>query len=798
MSLRDNWIGQLEECSIFQASNTEISHLQTRTTTSPVSQRLLVLRGNDLLMAVGSQIRAINLFTSKDTWVEANQALFEDESADLSFLFNMPYKVIDTPNIDFDIQALVPNESGNMLAVIGLQSVVVVAMPAKGFSTSKLDSITVLSQRNVACQSWRVGPECLDKLYIYKALWHPLSESHCHLLLLTENSLLWMFDISADVNSPEQLFDLSVVSRKKKPQAMTISCEDEMDDRDQIATFTLGGPSEDTSGWEPLTVYYASTDGHLYALCPVLPKKTVLRRKHLQLLTNVTRTHCSKALSINNGKPTPTYYNYHFQQKWLQDIQSSHRPSLDRSGLHVTIDYASNGKVKPQGPFVVANSTKLEDQDVTDLLLIRSSGISVLSLATDCGSIQNIILPGDIGGQWQLTDKTKSADFKALMQFQSSVEFLPKASLYETLQFNAASQTQLTHCPMSLVADPRYDDKFYVFHAAGVHAITLTPWLEYLTNIKSQLAQGITPKHQGEINANVLSLVNTAPLPSDSVNPIVGMVVFSDAYLSYSLLCVDATYKPITLELNEFADVDDPAENVNPSPFTYETALPAPVYECPKILGDLLTQLSKKVVIPPEYGGDKEVVVSDQTLKYLSEASLKLQQSIIELIKCATQMQFRMEIQKTEFERQTELLMNLLQRALVIDDHSKSESKMANKLTATLDRHQALTLRMERLMRTVSVGSQSALGPKEKSWVDKIDKMHTRVQKYLSRMDQIQHQIDSYIHQTRQSITQLQQPSDSSLTKDQAANLLHTLSIQTKTVDEITARVKSLKVNMSV
>jgi hypothetical protein len=84
-----------------------------------------------------------------------------------------------------------------------------------------------------------------------------------------------MFDVSMDTNTPEQKFNLSVSQRKHSATttSFSISADDELEEDEEVATFTLGGPSQDTSGWESFTVYYALKNGHMYALCPVLPFK---------------------------------------------------------------------------------------------------------------------------------------------------------------------------------------------------------------------------------------------------------------------------------------------------------------------------------------------------------------------------------------------------------------------------------------------------------------------------------------------------------------------------------------------
>lgn len=83
-----------------------------------------------------------------------------------------------------------------------------------------------------------------------------------------------MFNVINDPEAPEQTFDLSPVQRKRNNNSRPsrgIIVDDEMDADEEAVTFTLGGSSYKNSRYEPFTVYYALRNGHLYALCPVLP-----------------------------------------------------------------------------------------------------------------------------------------------------------------------------------------------------------------------------------------------------------------------------------------------------------------------------------------------------------------------------------------------------------------------------------------------------------------------------------------------------------------------------------------------
>lgn len=66
-----------------------------------------------------------------------------------------------------------------------------------------------------------------------------------------------MFDISTDIDDPEQSFDLFQNNNASET----------------AVTFSIGGTSHDQNGWEPFTIYYALRNGQIYMLCPVIPFK---------------------------------------------------------------------------------------------------------------------------------------------------------------------------------------------------------------------------------------------------------------------------------------------------------------------------------------------------------------------------------------------------------------------------------------------------------------------------------------------------------------------------------------------
>jgi hypothetical protein len=82
-----------------------------------------------------------------------------------------------------------------------------------------------------------------------------------------------MFNIGDDISEPEQTFDLSPADKTNTTRNTGgISLDDDDDDDEDAVAFSFSGKqSEKDNGWESFTMYYALRNGHMYALCPVIP-----------------------------------------------------------------------------------------------------------------------------------------------------------------------------------------------------------------------------------------------------------------------------------------------------------------------------------------------------------------------------------------------------------------------------------------------------------------------------------------------------------------------------------------------
>lgn len=199
--------------------------------------------------------------------------------------------MLNTPQIDFTIESLTPNHNGRLLSVTGAHSLVVVCLPRQGFG-----DISML-KKEVDCRTLTIGrTHYTGKTEILQVEWHPLSEAKCHLVVLSSDSILRLainlslffffffifakiifriFNIGVDIEQPEQSFDLSPAEGNESigvslGRGFTFE-DDDVNGYEDVVAFSLGGSSHEGSGWEPFTIHYALRNGHMYALCPVIP-----------------------------------------------------------------------------------------------------------------------------------------------------------------------------------------------------------------------------------------------------------------------------------------------------------------------------------------------------------------------------------------------------------------------------------------------------------------------------------------------------------------------------------------------
>lgn len=235
---------------------------------------------------------------------------------------------------------------------------------------------------------------------------------------------------------------------------------------------------------------------------------------------------------------------------------------------------------------------------------------------------------------------------------------LPKASLYEVI--NVKNQELPKYQTVTFVADPLYEDTYFVYHAAGVHAVSMSTWVQPLRSAILKYESGSNPESQRALDtllkekskSEVRLLVNASPF-KDAFAPIIGLVLISDIYLSYSLLALTTDYRLVTRDLNMRREIGIPEEaekavkaqlhNIgseeSESKKGYEPVLSLPLFKPPPQLDTLPKQ--PKIVVPPGMSGPQEIIINEETLRFFSKSTEQIRRETRDLKKAASHIDSR-------------------------------------------------------------------------------------------------------------------------------------------------------------
>ncbi|KAI9480466.1 MAG: nuclear pore component-domain-containing protein [Benjaminiella poitrasii] len=833
-SLNDSWLDFLVKHSIFELNDSELKHSerikskQTRQDNTIVNFvlqhhcRVLSIRDNDLFVAVGSQIRVLNLTNFKDTWMNFSQEA-DKKGVELSesWIHTVHYKILETPEINFAIECMTPNKNGRLLAVTGEKQLVIVCLPRQGFASISSD----LSRKKIDCRTLSVGTKYYDinKNSILKIEWHPLSETRTHVIILGNDNMLRMFDVSTDIDQPEQSFDLSPAEQKTPQQSHTVkngfSVDEDNDSDEDVVTFSLGGASKDRSGWECFTVFYALRSGHIYALCPIIPYRSIVRRNHLDNLLYISEAKYEQAKSASVAEHKTLSHLFSLHSSWINALFKSARIARktiasDNDSLVVSSDAQHNlYPVRRQGPFLINHTQLLNNGiEVVDLLLLNIEPVSCLVVALNNGTLHNFILGSEIDAQWQMpVNDAKSKWQKELAILLTDSEFLPKASLYETIDLK--SQQDPKFQTITLVSDPLYEDIYFAYHAGGVHAVSMAKWVKTLCDISIKYESGQDMEAKRKLDSwlkekkssEVRQLVNSSPF-KEGFLPIVGLVIITDVYLSYSMLALTSDYRLVKRDLNMRREnvLSEVSQNAVKAQLKeigaeesdengYQALLPLPAFVPPPQLDSLPKQA--KVVIPADMNGSKEIVVNEETLRFFANASEKIRREAHDIKKTASKIDNRLTLQQKEFERQLDTVRELYDRLQKVTSET-AKTEQQQKLRDVVQKHNKLRLRIDEQLRTLMRNYQPELSKEEEGWIEKLEKLSKKVSGesgYVERINMLQEQLK----QIEVQAIKTNKPNTSNMNPVQLKNILRTLNDQSLTIDDITERIKHLESKLS-
>ncbi|KAF9130722.1 hypothetical protein BG015_003966 [Linnemannia schmuckeri] len=728
----------------------------------------MAVRGQDLYVAVGRQIRYASLEELK-MGVE-----YRGREAAIEYIDKRQHKVLKVQDVDFDIRRLVLNQDGKLLAIVGDEKIVIAATPSK---SSKQDSKPVIK-----CKSFVLGEFYhinKGESKVVKVLWHPLSKGFTHLVVLTHDGLLRMYDVATDIDEPEQLFsfrDEGVASRAYGMETV------------QAASFCFGSKH---SPWGQLAVYGLTREGDLYMVCPVMPQTCMLNVADLDEIRK----------QVDESASQESFDTALVKKNWINKVVESIQPHPFSEDMVLVQNPAlKSGKVSRQGPFLYKPAPiDLDDDDnrAYDILCLENEVAEVFAMAHSSGKVDICIALDRPTGRWSLPSKLKTRGTYGLDD-DDEEERLPEVSVYESVDLGllkvfATTSTSsggayglmetrmgIINRPV-LVADTMYGDTFYIYHEAGAHCISIRPWLDELTAIyesgsSSQQHVALMNKFfQSKIKSAVGSVVNTRPTKASPPAPIIGLSIVTDAYLDYSLLLLTSSLQLIGMELtprprkSAVGGTPSPAKlpgslmtSKNDDGSTYTVSLSEPMFDKQ---GGLMAlnglPLQPQVVLPPGVGSAK-IIVTEENLKFLGQMVQGVRESLREVFTACDLAQLRLVEQEKEYTRQQDVVQKTYEH--ITGTLGAKVQKQIDRLDAQIARQSALMARADGLLQKVMESREPALSPAEKEWMANVKTMD----KVVKALDARRHQVGTQYEVLKRRLAEMkrQLASGQSITED--------------------------------
>ncbi|EKM59400.1 uncharacterized protein PHACADRAFT_114086 [Phanerochaete carnosa HHB-10118-sp] len=698
-------------------------------------RQVIVTKDSDIIVAVGSEIRMASLGGSK-----------------LSKSQTKTYKSLNTPNVPFNIHQMALNPNGKFLAVAGVSHVAVVVLPRPGF--------TKLVPTSVDCKSIHVGQYfhgTRDAPPIAKIDWHPWGDGGTTLMVMTVDGKLREYDIAIDTEEPQQV--LSFV-----PEKLRKSFVAEDDAERQVASFTLGKGKAD---WGPFSVYAVMRSGDIYAICPYMPKNASVPSSYVHALECFVAakqeflSQGESSGSPSSGSMTGLYENQHkYVTALLKQLPpGTAYPSKSRSVLMHPPTTMRTQAIR-QGPFLLQPAPlSIEGSDggdATDVVYLafgadsdeedegETERLGVVLVAYQDGKVDVFLDVEKVEARWE--------------RKHVRAEELPMLAVYETVDLGLVSSlTKISSDQRILdllqgnypvfLQDPIRDETVYVYHAFGVHALRLAQLLQNLASalrddISSDGGEALASALDGVGGATVQPILITYSVERVCSNPVVGVAIPSDVYLTYSIFILTSAMRtvvlPLTLESDPIANELSPSSVNGASDLKSSAAFLAiegppayvPLINEPFRAPSILTRPNglpgnPLLATPPPNGANSANVLTPEILRYLGKRVERFTGQIRDTLLAARTMEGHVQLQKTEFQRQQQKALEVLDRIEKLRGERQEATR--TRLEQVGNSQKELMSRVDRVLTAMMRNASPEVSEHERKWFEELKRMRDEV-----------------------------------------------------------------------
>ncbi|CAE7085971.1 unnamed protein product [Rhizoctonia solani] len=724
---------------------------------SPVQRsNIMCIRGPDLFIAVGRQIRMLPLKTAKEA-----EAVEE-----------VAYKTLSTPNVTFEIKNMVVNPTGKLLAVVGGRQVAVVVLPRPG--------ITKTSSTRLECSSIQIGEyyHVPGSSRITKVDWHPWGEGGASLLVLTSDGLLREYDVSKDPSEPQQTVELLAPPQNKLKYDATASAE--------AVSFCLGQGSAD---WSAFTVYVLTAEGEVWANCPFLPANATPPISYIQGLEYFVNAKSARLPPEISGP----------QLKYVSSLRQQLKPissPVDDQPLPTCLVHAPVSLSFPparQGPFLLQPAPKeLGDGPASDMIYlnieipndsiingsadaktsVEGTSISVVAISYSDGKVDVCLDVEKIEAKWAKPNSVSTEDsglpmlavFESinLGLFDPPESTTPSSSL--ALVRAPAPSSSPQSIPPTFILDPLRTDRVFVTHSRGVHRLDMRGWATKvagaLRGSNQEFADALRIGDKQEGLTEVRWLHRTQ-------NPIIASAVLNDVYLAYALLSLDSAHslnifelaaapvvvpvsRPVRKQITAPPPVTSPPRSTATPQFVPFVPAQPSTTAPPQTYTSLLAQPFAIPSLPAYQPLSKPLtatgVVTADTLRALGKHAERLRLNMVEIRAAHEKLLVRMKLQIREIPRQAERLADVMQMASRIRTASE---RTTERVQRAAEKQNEMVKRADLMLRKL-IESEGGEGSAEaqQAWGKELARMKVEVRGVngegglKARSEQAMHQLE--------------------------------------------------------
>ncbi|KAH9845414.1 hypothetical protein Tdes44962_MAKER06620 [Teratosphaeria destructans] len=733
------------------------------------AHRKIAHRGTEVFVALGHELRWSDLSILREAGesFERGRGVGEGFGAEETE-GGREYRVLRTP-VAREIQQIGVSPSGDFIVICTSHTVHVAILP----SSTHLRSGDLSPLK---LKAFQVGPTAhvLEQSPVASALWHPLSPTGNCLVTVTKDACVRLWELDRENRST---FDEPGLAVDLKKLANAASMQEDLTASKygtnkgfspdsammEVASACFGGQGgADELGWASMTMWFAMSEGDVYALCPFLPERWVAPR---WLLPSLSTSVVSKAKAIgSDGQATEDERRQADQQcKWLADVDAQD-PIIqtidDEFGQEEVYRRPErpSAVAKLQGPFYVGS--EMDIGEITDIFVIppkineealfdeeeeleadEGLSIGIVCIATSTSKIHICLDLDGVEAEWLPNRRARSYGLDDL----DDKDLL----LFETIDLSDPDFESASHYP-TFTASPMERYEVFVTTPSVVYSLDFKLWANRLEEeLIAEDEKGIDFRIDilaGSATSTVARMIEIPNEPEQGINAVIA--IYDPANLGY-LLLTTAMNTPHSAILqipsaNRFApDTIAPAIAALPAPEPRASYQPADDFYARSALPDLIKTANEKKVL----GSDlkQSVRFSSSTLALMTDAHRILSSETHKLGLAAADLFRRCERMRSELLEQVRRVQEISQKVDAVigederlenyegdegddDEVLRGKEKIETRVNESHEKTVELSERVERLRKKMLKLGGRELSLKERAFADEVQAVHAQIE----------------------------------------------------------------------